>query len=493
MRNTTKKISEETTDLDKNLTVDGSDIETSSKYNGNSLETPKVSGEPIEIYNNNAETDILKAMFYTARECAANASADCHNFLVDYLATETENGSKYPFTGFFIADSEKEGFGYAVYKLGADIYYRPLKELYQICQDVIDGVPGRSWESLKYSYRKTSEPLDCYPVTDREDCLFIIDSIFSSMCGKSYTSDSIINGIINEKDIKDINESIKIRKHNKLGTDGLAKNSIKFKEAKYGTPEENSFKQEIEDKQKKDGTVGALDPQQDEENASYKPQLPNVNLIEENENPFLAEGAAIEYEVNDKVLYKGESWDVFSITGVYGDKQRLRITKEGQVLDVLSNEVKPDPEQFQDIDNTPDQFEFDKNNLNKTPKNPKAEEMADLNGKTVECNIVVDSTTLTGTLNGDKFKANLQDILEGLDDIRVQLGDQEETWHKDNISIEQENWPYAVIASEDDEPLRKIKVSPMSYVEAKDENDLVDCVVGDKPTQLPKRVIRIIA
>ena len=57
MRNTTKKISEETTDLDKNLTVDGSDIETSSKYNGNSLETPKVSGEPIEIYNNNAETE----------------------------------------------------------------------------------------------------------------------------------------------------------------------------------------------------------------------------------------------------------------------------------------------------------------------------------------------------------------------------------------------------------------------------------------------------
>ena len=90
MRNTTKKISEETTDLDKNLTVDGSDIETSSKYNGNSLETPKVSGEPIEIYNNNAETDTLKAMFYTARECAANAGSDGHNFLVDYLDKETE-------------------------------------------------------------------------------------------------------------------------------------------------------------------------------------------------------------------------------------------------------------------------------------------------------------------------------------------------------------------------------------------------------------------
>ena len=137
MRNTTKKISEETTDLDKNLTVDGSDIETSSKYNGNSLETPEVSGEPIEIYNNNAETDTLKAMFYAARECAANAGADGYNFLVDYLATETENGDKYPFTGFFISDGEKDGVDYAVYKLGAEIYYRPLKELYQICQDVI--------------------------------------------------------------------------------------------------------------------------------------------------------------------------------------------------------------------------------------------------------------------------------------------------------------------------------------------------------------------
>lgn len=288
-----------------------------------------------------------------------------------------------------------------------------------------------------------------------------------------------------------IDESCKIRRNTKLGTDNDLDNSKAANDAKYGTKEENDFKQEIEDKQKKDGTVGALDPQ--EENASYKPKFPNKNLISE-ENIYES-GSIIEYEVNDKVLYKGEYWDVFSITDNTGDKQHLKITRNGQTLDVTSNEVKPDPEQLKQLE-VPNQFEFDKNNLNKKPTNDKESKMKDLNRKTVDCNIVVDSMVLKETINGGKYKANLKDILEDQDNIRVYMDsdlNNPETWHKDNIEIEQENWPYAIIASEDDEPLRKIKVSPMSYVNAKEDTDLVDCLVADKLTQLPKHAIRIIA
>lgn len=57
-----------------------------------------------------------------------------------------------------------------------------------------------------------------------------------------------------------IDESCKIRRNTKLGTDNDLDNSKAANDAKYGTKEENDFKQEIEDKQKKDGTVGALDP-----------------------------------------------------------------------------------------------------------------------------------------------------------------------------------------------------------------------------------------
>ena len=84
----------------------------------------------------------------------------------------------------------------------------------------------------------------------------------------------------------------------------------------------------------------------------------------------------------------------------------------------------------------------------------------------------------------------LEDSLN--DDVRVYVGDKEETWHKDNIDIDVEDWIPAVIASENDEPLRKIKVNPKSYVDTTDDTDLVDCTVAGKVTQLPKHAIRIL-
>ena len=448
----------------------------------NEISTSDSTGNnPIEDYNEETDYDTLSKMHVKAIKSAEKANEDGNNVIVTDLATEGHDSDTVKY--FIISDNYESGDSesYAIYQLGADIYYRDAKEFYQIIEDFKDEVPGQTIESLKVDYADKGEQLTSYNITDSDDCMFIISSIFSALTGKSYDSNN-----------KYMNENCKIKRSTKVDSDNDIDNSKVANDAKYGTKEENDFKQEIEDKQKKDGLVGALDPQQDE-NEAAKPKLPNVNLVtEHNKNPFLEEGAVIEYEVNDKVLYKNEPWTVFAVDEETGDKQNLKITKNGKTIDVTSKDIKPDPSQFKDIDNTPDQFEFDKNNLNKTPENPKAEKMADLNGKTVECNIVVDSMVLKNTLNGERFKANLKDILEGVDDVRVYVGDKEETWHKDNIDIDVKDWIPAVIASENDEPLRKIKVNPKSYVDTTDDTDLVDCTVAGKVTQLPKHAIRIL-
>ena len=448
----------------------------------NEISTSDSTGNnPIEDYNEETDYDTLSKMQVKAIKSAEKANEDGNNVIVTDLSTEGHDSDTVKY--FIISDNYESGDSesYAIYQIGADIYYRDAKEFYQIIEDFKDEVPGQTIESLKVDYADKGEQLTSYNITDSDDCMFIISSIFSALTGKSYDSNN-----------KYMNENCKIKRSTKVDSDNDIDNSKVANDAKYGTKEENDFKQEIEDKQKKDGLVGALDPQQDE-NEAAKPKLPNVNLVtEHNKNPFLEEGAVIEYEVNDKVLYKNEPWTVFAVDEETGDKQNLKITKNGKTIDVTSKDIKPDPSQFKDIDNTPDQFEFDKNNLNKTPENPKAEKMADLNGKTVECNIVVDSMVLKNTLNGERFKANLKDILEGVDDVRVYVGDKEETWHKDNIDIDVEDWIPAVIASENDEPLRKIKVNPKSYVDTTDDTDLVDCTVAGKVTQLPKHAIRIL-
>lgn len=79
------------------------------------------------------------------------------------------------------------------------------------------------------------------------------------------------------------------------------------------------------------------------------------------------------------------------------------------------------------IDDDIDKFDLDdKTKLNKSPENEKPEKMCDLNGDKVNCNIVVNNMVLKETLDGERFKAKLSDILEGLDDITVYLGDNDE-------------------------------------------------------------------
>ena len=347
------------------------------------------------------------------------------------------------------------------------IYYRDMDEFYDMMKDYKGEDPGQFIEGLKFTYL-TDEPMKSYYVLDVDECKFIVSAIFSSLTGDSF-------------DVDDISENVKIRRNTGIDGENDFEQSKKAEDIKYGTKKEHAFQQEIENKQKQDGTVGALDQKQEE---STKPELPNVHRLTESQQ--------IEYEVEDKVILDGDIWHVFGIIDNIESGQILRITREGHTMTIPANKVKPDPNQLQLL--SIDQFNLDdKTRLNKKPENEKPVKMEDLNEQSIICNIKFNDAILEHTVDGKRFRANLKDVLEETDPVRVYIGDEIQEVPKQDVFIDTEEWPYAVVAGEDDEPIRKIKIDPMSYIDAKEDNDLVRCMIGDKETELPKHSIRILS
>lgn len=292
-------------------------------------------------------------------------------------------------------------------------------------------------------------------IMDTEDCFFMVDSVIKSMYNHAH-----------------INENCKIRRHTKIQTDQDVTQSLAAHDAKYGTKEENDFKQELEDKQKKDGTIGALDPAQEE---SVKPKLPNVNLITEKK-------LEIVYEVNDEVIYKNQKWHVYAIDEFDYDKQRLHITWNGQTESVLATDVEPDPVMLKALEENPYN---DEENLQGMITR---KDIKDLNQGTIKCNLVVDGYALNST----PLLVNISDIVESNDVLNV-INDAGETspCNINELSFEQENWPWGVIVDTEGEPERKIQVNPISYINAQDD-DMVEILIAGKESKLPKRSFKII-
>jgi hypothetical protein len=200
--------------------------------------------------------------------------------------------------------------GYTVYQILDRIYYRPSEEFDGIMEDSFGEVPGYAVEMLKREALNNNE-LESYSITDNDMCLFIVSSIFSSLIGDSFD---------------DMNENVKIRRNTSIDAENDPNQSKKVQDIKYGTKDDNDFKQAVEDKQKQDGTVGALDQKQEE---AAKPILPNVNLLKESQE--------IEYEVEDKVIFDGDIWHVFGVVDNLEMGQILRITREGQTRTIPAN------------------------------------------------------------------------------------------------------------------------------------------------------------
>lgn len=417
------------------------------------------SNDPIEDYDIKNDTNVLSMLYSRAKELYDNLHTQ--NVLTGEITPikaygniliPSEHIEYFDIEGDMSLMETGQYDAYRIFSYKTNVYYISVDDAFGIIDD-------NRYEDKQVIINEMVEQAEMsMDMSHIDDCMFMIESVIKSMFNYST-----------------VNENCKIIKHTKIQTDNDVDKSMIAKEAKYGTKEENDFKQELEDKQKKDGTIGALDPQGQEESVEVKPKLPNVNLLTEKKIEVI-------YEVNDKVIYKDAYWDIYAIDEFDGDKQRLHITREGVTEEVLAKDVEPDPEALNNL-------EIDDMEFNNLETNDNITNLKDLNKKTVECNIVVDGYKL----NVNPMKVKLSDIVESNLYLDVE-GDDETTdkMHVNSLQFDMENWPYAVLANEDDEPLRKIKVNPTSYINA-GEDDMVEVLVADKLSKLPKSSIRILS
>ena len=364
-----------------------------------------------------------------------------------------------------IEQPSDDTLSYTIYKIMNDVYYRPSDEFYQILKDFEDEVPGQTIESLKVDYLK-DEPLDSVQIFDTEECEFIITSIIQSLTDIDTIDESM-----------EMLESCKIRRP-KLSAGGDFEKSKLVDDVLHGDKEKRDFEEKVEKDTQKAGIDNPIAPVAQPEQEVYEPKLPNVHNLSEQYD--------ITYEPMDKVIYKKEKAQVISVSE---DGEKINIlVKNGKTIEVKPKDLEPDPEYMNDLSNTPDQFDFDKNNLTKSAQNEEPVKMKDLNGnKSVGCNIVVDGHRI----NVDECRAAINDIIDFKGTIRVlsETGEVQD-YNRENIAFTER--PYAVIVDNDGKPVRTIKVDPDSYIEA-NENDLVYCEVGQKLTRFPKDRIKILS
>ena len=125
-----------------------------------------------------------------------------------------------------------------------------------------------------------------------------------------------------------------------------------------------------------------------------------------------------------------------------------------------------------------------------------SKDYADLNGRFIFGHIVQDGHQLTI----DPVRISLEDISESRRVVRMINEDNLLTEVPiENVKVDEPDWTWAVIVMDDkdmtgdDEPLRKIKVDPVSFVEADAETGLVDVLLNGQKTKMMKRHIRILS
>lgn len=125
-----------------------------------------------------------------------------------------------------------------------------------------------------------------------------------------------------------------------------------------------------------------------------------------------------------------------------------------------------------------------------------SKDYADLNGRFVFGHIVQDGHQLTM----EPVRISLEDISESRRVVRMINEDNLLTEVPiENVKVDEPDWTWAVIVMDDkdmtgdDEPLRKIKVDPVSFVEADAETGLVDVLLNGQKTKMMKRHIRILS
>ena len=514
--------------------------------NGDLEDEPEVKGHPIENYDERMAGDVLESMHDVAAHSAGNAKGDGVDVEVGPIKwqnfSEPDDNGISEVHWFAIALGEKN---YVIYTIGNEVFYRPGKEFDIIFDALLKHLPGFTVSRFKRNFKNPEELLNSVNIRRREDCLFIVDSIFGSLTGKSYNN---IPVSVNDS----VTENLKIIRHNKLSTDGDIRKSIKAHDAKYGSKEENDFKQELEDKQKKDEVVGCLDQQpqeeslklvrnKDAEEVNETPQLPNrarysaIDKVDESWRPPKNRvkkseidgqewnGENYIWEPGDYVIFRAEATDASEVTGWFefgGQVTDARDTDDGsQVVTIMCagktivvepRDIRPDYKYIvqrnrfrycvdsrfgsqEGIGINPETRLTDKVENDKTDY---SKEYADLNGRFIFGHIVKDGNRMTM----EPVRISLEDISESKKVVRMINEDNMLTEVPiEQVEIDEPEWTWAVIVMSqddqtgDDEPLRKIKVDPVSFVEADPKNGLVDVLLNGEKTKMMKKHIRILS
>jgi hypothetical protein len=102
------------------------------------------------------------------------------------------------------------------------------------------------------------------------------------------------------------------------------------------------------------------------------------------------------------------------------------------------------------------------------------------------------------------YKISLKDVSESVKEVRALNEDTLVRVPIEDVAVDNEEWPWAVVVMNADdnpnieeEPLRKIRVNPVSYVEANVDDDgaggLVDIILNGMETKMHKKYIRILS
>ena len=444
------------------------------------------------------------------------------------------------------------------------MFYRPEKEFKFIFDNCLGGPTATiGFGMFKARIDDPTEPIRGINVRRREDCLFVVDSVFGSLTGKSYNRLPVS---VNDS----VNENIKIRKHNKLGADRI-EDSVAAHDAKYKSEEDKKFDQEVEDAQKKAGVVGCLDQQAQEESvkihksadavnetpSEFKLVLPNKARYSKVEEGFDVDkmkiergpktrtdvspidkrpwpGDALIYEPHDKIIFriqqqygpdakKDVEWAEYRgvVTDAIDDienGQLVTILCQGHTLVLTPIDIRPDygvivqSNRFVDAPDDPRLASREgmginpETRLTDTVENDPTDYRQQYHDFNNERNhftayLVQDDTVIMAPLTfSAKDVSESKRVLRAMNEEMELLTDVP----VEEIAVPEENWPWAVIVdgnaddtAAEDEPLRKIRVNPVSYIEADEESDgdsgLVEIILGDTKTKMMKRNIRILS
>lgn len=331
-----------------------------------------------------------------------------------------------------------------------------------------------------------------YVITNNiKDCAFYLSSVFSSMTGKTYEINLENNeeDKENEEENSDVYENVKIRK--KFSNENNFEKSIKNDEIFHGDEEDKKQEKRINSITNGKGQNSLNNGQNNNQmgfSESYSPKMNTFHLSEVNEDKKIEKGTI---EPGDNVMFNNLRAQVIAIK----PDGTCTIIAQGMTIDTTVKQLKR-------LDNkdlyTIKQFNFDDNKL--TPIEPSDNETAkdghhnDLNGKVIPVNLVVDGYKL----NIKECYASLYDIMKNKENIRVINEDGHVDYYEPEnievIELNQEDWPWAILTTDDEgEPQRKIKVNPQSFINCEDEDNNVECLVADKLSYIPKKIIKIIS